>query len=65
MENTFLKLARQKFPKGSYFLSASGRVKSPLKVTALRLSEITGDIVEIEGGVVFDKELNTWAEKYV
>lgn len=58
-----LKLAKQNYPKNSYFLSATNKINTPLKVTSLRVSEITGDIVNEEGGVVWDKELNIWATK--
>lgn len=63
MEN-ILKTARQNYPKNSYFYTTTKKIKSPLKVTSLRVSEITGDIVESEGGVIYDKEADTWAEKW-
>ncbi len=57
-----LKEAKRKFPKGSYFLSATGNLKSPLKVIELRVSEIYPDcIVNSEGGVVY--EGGNWAER--
>jgi len=57
-----LKLAKQNYPKNSYFITATNKINSPLKVTTLRESDITGDIVNDEGGVVWERESNTWAK---
>ena len=57
-----LKLAKEKFPKGSLFISATNNLKSPLKVHSLRMSEnYKNTVVDIEGGVIFTD--NRWAKK--
>jgi len=59
--NTLLEQAREKFPKDTLFLSATGLLKSPMKVTILKLSEISkGVIVNDNGGVIYD---GRWAVK--
>jgi hypothetical protein len=57
-----LKVAKQNYVKGSYFISATGNLRKPIKVTNLKISEITGDIIEENGGVIYDKELDVWAK---
>lgn len=62
--NNLLKQAKEKFPKGSLFYSASGLINSPIRVTSLRESEnYKGVIVNSEGGVIYDGESKVWAKK--
>lgn len=61
MENALLKEAKRLYPKGSLFLSATNNLKSPIKVSELRLSEnYKNVVVNSTYGVIFD---NGWAEK--
>jgi len=63
MENTLLlKQARERFPKDTLFLSATGNLKKPLRVTALRMSEVfKNTVVNTEMGVIFTE--GVWATK--
>lgn len=62
MENTLLKEAKLKFPKGSLFYSATGNLKTPIRVTSLRVSEnYKNTIVNAEFGVIYTN--NKWAVK--
>jgi hypothetical protein len=64
MENTLLQQAKKLYPKGTLFMSASNNLKSPLRITGLRVSEIYKDtIVNSEFGIVYDGESKTWAIK--
>lgn len=57
-----LKIAKEKYPKGSLFLSATNNLKSPLKVHSLRVAEnYNNTVVDIEGGVIFTE--GVWAQK--
>jgi len=56
-----LKQARESYKKNTYFLSATGKIKTPLKITHLIKSELTGDILEVTGGVIYCNETDTWA----
>jgi hypothetical protein len=56
------KTARKNYPRGTYFISATGKLNSPLKVTTLKISEISGDIVDNDGGVIYDKTTDVWAK---
>jgi|GEM_PF-6242547 len=61
MEN-LLKQAIAKYPKGTTFLSVTGNLKAPLKVTSLKMAEnYKGVIVNNEGGWIFDGK--NWAQK--
>jgi len=57
-----LKTAKEKYKKGTTFLSATGNIKRKLIVTNLKLSDISGDIVEENGGVIYDNFMDVWAE---
>ena len=62
MENALLKEAKLKFPKGSLFYSATGLIKTPIRVTSLRVSEnYKNTIVNAEYGVIYTN--NKWAVK--
>lgn len=64
MKNTLLEQAREKFPKDTLFLSATGNLKKPLRVTALRMSEVfKNTVVNTEMGVVYDGSTGVWATK--
>lgn len=59
-----LKLAKEKYPKNTLFLSATNNLKSPLKVHSLRMGEVIKDsIYNSEGGVIYDSKSKTWAVK--
>jgi len=61
MENNLLKIAKEKYPKGSLFYSATNNIKSPMKVHALKLSEnYKNTVVDVEGGVIYDGK--NWAK---
>ena len=63
MENNLLKTAKEKYPKGVLFLSATGALKSPMKIHSLRMSENYKDtIYDTEGGIVYDGTTKTWAK---
>jgi hypothetical protein len=54
MENTLLNRARKEYPSGTTFISASGALKSPLKVASLKESEVyKGAIYNSEGGCIY------------
>jgi hypothetical protein len=58
-----LKDAEERYPYGTYFLSASGKLKSPLKVTKLKIAEnYKNTIVETEGGIIYTN--GKWADLY-
>jgi hypothetical protein len=58
-----LKQAKEEYQWGSYFYSTTGKIKSPIRVTELKISDnYPNMIVEIEGGVVYDN--GVWAKKY-
>lgn len=62
-----LKEAKAKYKKNDLFLSATGRVKAPIKVNEIKLSEISVDtIVNDNGGVLCFPDETTgeiiWAE---
>lgn len=60
--NTLLEQAREKFPKDSLFLSATGNLKKPLRVSTLKMSEVfKNTVVNTEMGVVYDN--GKWAVK--
>lgn len=62
MEN-LLRIAQQKYPKNTLFYSATGALKSPMKIHSLRMSENYKDtIYDTEGGVVYDGTTKTWAK---
>lgn len=64
MENTLLKQAREIYPIGSLFLSSTGLLKTPIRVTGLKLSDnYKNVVVNTSGGVLFDGENKIWAEK--
>jgi len=57
-----LKIARQEYPKGTLFYSATGNLKSPLRVSSLQISEVyKGTIINTEGGIIYDN--GTYAKK--
>lgn len=58
-----LKQARKEYPRNSLFYSATENIKSPITVTSLRIAENFKGIVNSEGGVIYDYELNKWAVK--
>lgn len=63
-----LKEAKSKYSKGDLFISASGILKSPLRVNELKISEIYPDtIVNEAGGVICQPDETTgimvWAKK--
>lgn len=63
MENTLLNRARKEYPSGTIFISASGALKSPLKVASLKESEnYKGVIHNTEGGIIYDGH-GKWAVK--
>jgi hypothetical protein len=55
-----LKQAKQNYPKGTLFLSATGKIKSPLKVTKLNISK-SEDLLE-EIWLLEEKILSLWNE---
>lgn len=64
MENMLLTQARKLYPKGSFFLSASGVLKSPMKVHALKMAEnYKNTVVDELGGVIYDGIDKVWAKK--
>lgn len=64
MKNTLLDQAREKFPKDSLFLSATGMIKSPMRVEGLRMSEqYKSTVVNTSGGILFDGSTGKWAVK--
>jgi hypothetical protein len=63
-----LKEAKAKYKKGDLILSATGRVKAPIKVNEIKLSEISVDtVVNDNGGIICMPDEDTgeivWAEK--
>ena len=64
MKNQLLEQAKQLYPKNTLFLSASGNLHSPIRVTSIKLSEVYKDtIVNVDGGVIYDGENLIWARK--
>ncbi len=62
MENTLLNKAKALYPKDTLFLSSTGNLKSPMRVSTLKESETyKGSIYNSEGGCIYDG-LN-WAKK--
>ncbi len=60
---TLLNKARQEYPIGTVFISASGLLKTPLKVSSLKESEnYKGVIHNAEGGIIYDGH-GKWAVK--
>ena len=58
-----LKQAREEYEWGSYFYTTTGAIKSPMKVTDLKISNnYPNSIVDSEGGVVYDN--GVWAKKH-
>lgn len=58
-----VKIARQKYKKGMYILSASGILKVPQLVHGkIRMSENYKTIISDGFGVLYDEETDTWAE---
>ena len=63
MEN-LLKQARKEYPSGTIFISASGLLKSPMRVSSVRLSDnYKNTVVNSEGGILFDGSTGKWAVK--
>ena len=62
-----LTFAKAKYPRGSYFLSATGMLKSPsLVMGKLRYSEnYNGSIVCESEGMIYDNDINSFAKAYV
>jgi hypothetical protein len=57
-----LQQAKTLYPKGTLFMSASNNLKSPLRITGLRVSEnYKNTIINIDGGIVYDNGF--WAIK--
>lgn len=64
MESTILQQAKKLYPKDTLFFSASNNLKSPLRVTSLKLSEVyKNTVVNLEFGIIYDGETKTWAKK--
>jgi len=62
--NTLLEQAREKFPKNTLFLSATGMIKSPMRIEGLRMSEqYKSTVVNTSGGIVYDGSSSSWAVK--
>ena len=62
MEN--LRIAKQEYKHGAYFISATGSLKRPLKITFLKVSETNQeDIINVDGGVIYCADTNVWAKK--
>lgn len=63
-DSILLKEAKREYPVGTLFLSASGNLKSPIRVTGLRESlNYKNVIVNVSGGILYDSVLKTWAKK--
>jgi hypothetical protein len=63
MENiALLNEAITRYPKGTAFISVTGNLKAPLKITGLRMAEnYKNVIVNCDGGWVYDGK--NWAVK--
>lgn len=61
-----LKQARQQYPQGTLFYSATENLKSICQVVGrLYYSEENRAIYSIDGmGVIYDADTDTWAKKY-
>lgn len=61
-----LTFAKAKYPRDSYFLSATGMLKSPsLVMGKLRYSEnYNGSIVCESEGLIYDNDINSFAKAY-
>jgi len=62
-----LTFAKAKYPRGSYFLSATGMLRSPsLVIGQMRYSEnYNGSIVCESEGMIYDNDINSFAKAYV
>lgn len=59
-----LQQAKKLYPKDTLFFSASGLIKSPLRVTGLKLSEVyKNTIINSDGGILYDNDTQTWAKR--
>jgi len=57
-----LKKCREEYPKNTLFYSATGNLKSPMRVSSLDISDVyKNTITNSEGGVVYDD--GVWAKK--
>jgi hypothetical protein len=73
--SSLLKEAKEKFKKGDLFLSATGSIKSPMRVNELKVSLIHSNTIFNESGgvIVMEEEFEdengvvekkiTWAKK--
>lgn len=66
--NTLLKQAKERYPKGTMFLSATGNLKKPMLVNQLIVSENYTDTISNEnGGIICMPDEDSgdiiWAEK--
>lgn len=58
-----LKEANKRYPVGTSFISATGNLSRPLKITGLRLSEnYKNTVVDVMMGVVYDGSTGAWAK---
>jgi len=62
-----LTFAKAKYPRGSYFLSATGMLRSPsLVIGQMRYSEnYNGSIVCESEGMIYDNDINSFAKAYI
>lgn len=61
---SILTRAKKEYPTGTIFISASGLLKSPMRVSSVRLSDnYKNTVVNSEGGVIYDNDSKTWAQK--
>lgn len=63
-DSILLKEAKREYPTGTLFYSASGNLKSPIKVTGVRESlNYKNVITNSSGGILYDGNTKTWATK--
>jgi hypothetical protein len=63
MQESILTRAKREYPSGTIFISASGLLKSPMRVSSLKISEnYKGVIHNSEGGIIYDGH-GRWAIK--
>lgn len=50
-----LKKCREEYPKNTLFYSATGNLKTPIRVSSLDISDVyKNTVVNSEGGVIYD-----------
>lgn len=64
MQESILTRAKKEYPNGTLFYSATNNLKTPIRVSSLRMSSVfKNTVVNGDFGVIYDNDSKTWAEK--